>query len=386
MIYFNENDPYPARWLMNLYPDAVTDTRSIKDVEPDDLAGFRRCHFFGGIGGWEYALKLAGWPADREVWTGSCPCQPFSAAGQQKGTADERHLWPEFLRLIAVRRPATILGEQVASKLGREWFAGVRADMEALGYAVGATDLCAASAGAPDIRQRLWWVAYALRSGRDARRAESGNGSTARCGGAVCLADAERRSTERHRYEVAGSPSQDQGGEEERQWIRNDAGNGEPTRRLADTDGGQSGDGGVQRGGQHGLIAQDGRVSGMGDANDARSQRRRLRSDKGADERATWTSGPDVQPWRDFIWLPCSDGKARRIKPSIFPLAHGISGGRVALGSAVQSSEPALSQEEAAHEFSRIGVLRGAGNAIPPWTARDFIVAFLEAERELTAD
>ncbi len=100
-------------------------------------------------------------PEDRLVWTGSCPCQPFSCAGKQKGTQDERHLWPEFRRLITECHPPIIFGEQVASKLGREWLAGVRADLEALGYAVGAADLCAAGATAPHLRQRLYWVADA---------------------------------------------------------------------------------------------------------------------------------------------------------------------------------------------------------------------------------
>ena len=160
-LYFNEIDPFAGQWLKNLFPGAEVDQRSIADVRGADLVRFTRCHFFGGIGGWEWALRLAGWPSDRPVWTGSCPCQPFSSAGQQKGEADARHLWPEFRRLIAIGRPATIFGEQVAGSLGREWLARVRADLEALGYAVGAADLCAPSVGAPDIRQRLWWVAYA---------------------------------------------------------------------------------------------------------------------------------------------------------------------------------------------------------------------------------
>jgi DNA (cytosine-5)-methyltransferase 1 len=70
-------------------------------------------------------------------------------------------LWPEFRRLITDRKPSTIFGEQVASKAGREWLSGVRADVEELGYAVGAADLCAAGKGAPHIRQRLYWVADA---------------------------------------------------------------------------------------------------------------------------------------------------------------------------------------------------------------------------------
>ncbi len=164
MNYYNDNDPKIVEWLdalmrAGLIPQGHIDSRSIEDIRPDELAGFTQHHVFAGIGGWAYALKLADWPADRPVWTGSCPCQPFSIAGKGKGKADERHVWPAWRELIAECRPSTIFGEQVASPLGREWLAGVRADLEALGYAVGAADLCAASAGAPQIRQRLFWVA-----------------------------------------------------------------------------------------------------------------------------------------------------------------------------------------------------------------------------------
>lgn len=111
--YYNEIDPFAAQWLRELIkaghiaPGEV-DTRSIENVAADDLAGFTQCHFFAGIGTWSYALRCAGWPDDRPVWTGSCPCQPFSAAGKRKGTADERHLWPAFFRLISQCRPDVI--------------------------------------------------------------------------------------------------------------------------------------------------------------------------------------------------------------------------------------------------------------------------------------
>ena len=162
--YYNEIEPYAAEWLRNLIAEGLiapgdVDERSIDEVAPDELEGYAQCHFFAGIGGWSYALRLAGWPDERPVWTGSVPCQPLSSAGQRRGHADRRHLWPAFFRLIAERRPATVFGEQVASKLGREWLAGVRADLEHVGYACGAADLPAASVGAPHIRQRLWWVA-----------------------------------------------------------------------------------------------------------------------------------------------------------------------------------------------------------------------------------
>jgi DNA (cytosine-5)-methyltransferase 1 len=177
--YYNEIDPFAAQWLRNLIvaghiaPGDV-DTRSIADVRADDLRPYTQCHFFAGIAGWSYALRLAGWPDDRAVWTGSCPCQPLSSAGQRKGHADERHLWPAFYRLIAECRPAAIFGEQVASADGREWLAGVRADLEHLGYACGAADLPAASVGAPHIRQRLFWVADADGGNASAARLQRG--------------------------------------------------------------------------------------------------------------------------------------------------------------------------------------------------------------------
>jgi len=175
VTYYNEFDPKAAAWLRELIsagliPAGHVDTRSIVDVQPSDLAGFAQCHFFAGIGGWAYALRLAGWFDDEPVWTGSCPCQPFSAAGKQRGTEDERHLWPELARLVAKCSPSTVFGEQVASKLGREWLAGVRVDLEGMGYAVGAADLCAAGVGAPHIRQRLYWGAWRVEDSNGERR------------------------------------------------------------------------------------------------------------------------------------------------------------------------------------------------------------------------
>ena len=173
MNYYNENDPKAAEWLRELIrqgiiPNGIVDTRSICDVRASDLAGFTQCHFFAGISGWSLALQLAGWPSDRPVWTGSCPCQPFSASGKGKGADDERHLWPVFRDLIRECRPEHVFGEQVANAVGHGWLDGVSTDLEAEGYAVGAVVLGAHSVGAPHIRQRLYWVANAGHDGRPA--------------------------------------------------------------------------------------------------------------------------------------------------------------------------------------------------------------------------
>ena len=164
--FYNENDPRAAACLRELIEQGliapgVVDERSIEDIKPCELEQFTQCHFFAGIGVWSYSLRRAGWPDDRPVWTGSCPCQPFSAAGKGGGFVDERHLWPALFHLVSVCKPKSFFGEQVASKDGLAWLDLVQSDMEAAGYAFGALDLCAASVGAPHIRQRLYFVANA---------------------------------------------------------------------------------------------------------------------------------------------------------------------------------------------------------------------------------
>jgi DNA (cytosine-5)-methyltransferase 1 len=177
--YYNEHDRFAAAWLRELIKagliaDGEVDERSIEDVSADDVRGFTQCHFFAGIGGWSYALRLAGWPDDRHVWTGSCPCQPFSVAGKGEGADDSRDLWPAWRPLIAKWQPPTIFGEQVASSDGLFWLDRVFVDLEAQAYAVGAADLAAAGVSAPHKRQRLYFVADA--SG--ARRQQDTDGAS----------------------------------------------------------------------------------------------------------------------------------------------------------------------------------------------------------------
>lgn len=162
MDYHNEYDAQKAEWLRHLIeegaiPPGVVDCRPIQEVEPVDLVGFDRCHFFSGIGIWAYALGLAGWAPDVPVWTGSCPCGPFSRAGLQKGFDDPRHLWPEWFRLIRQCRPDCIFGEQ--SDAASQWIDLVSDNLEDIAYAFGAPDIPAAGFSGAHKRQRFYWVA-----------------------------------------------------------------------------------------------------------------------------------------------------------------------------------------------------------------------------------
>ena len=327
MNYYNDNDPYCCRWLENLIeagelPDGYVDNRSIKDVTHGDIEGFTQCHFFAGIGGWPLALRIAGWSEDRAVWTGSCPCQPYSAAGKRKGNEDERNLWPEFLRLIAYGTPPVAFGEQVASKDGRRWLAGVRSDLEILGYGVGAADLCAAGVGAPHIRQRLWWVAehngverleLPTFDGRIERRSEPGKRSveSRRGVGGMALPDGRdvrhrniQRSGEQRFVEEDGiaceRPADRLGaGLEERPCERTDA------RTECAT------------------VERDRDAGGVGNAEDTDRRRQTGTNDEG--RRVAQTGGSNF--WSDFAIIPCLDGKARRIpKPQseLFCMANGL--------------------------------------------------------------
>ena len=286
--YYNEFDPYAAQWLRNLIaaghiaPGEV-DERSITEVRRDDLRGFTQCHFFAGIGGWSYALRLAGWADDRPVWTGSCPCQPFSAAGKQRGSDDERHLWPTFFDLIRECGPGAVFGEQVAGAAGYAWWDHVAADLEGEGYAAAAADIGAHSVGAPHFRQRLYWVANATVCGWKGQRRGGEAGASQR--GDMGHAD------------PLGSPG------------RSDTGSGEAV--------------GVARA----QPARAGADGGLGHAPVAGPQGRdepRQRAD--AQHAAVERAGAAGSPWADLEWLQCSDGKARPTQPGLFPLAHGVSG------------------------------------------------------------
>ena len=297
-VYYNEIEPYAAQWLRNLItagelPAGDVDERSIEDVDPKDVAGYTAAHFFAGIGGWPYVLRLAGWPDDQPVWTGSCPCQPVSSAGQRKGHADRRHMWPAFYRLVAECHPATIFGEQVAGTLGREWFSAIRADLEECGYACGCADLAAASVGAPHIRQRLFWVGHSAGSRQQGanqhkNRAEeipSWDSESIRPRGNVWLADYGRGLGDAECNDGAYKGSGDRSGS---------SGTTEGARASG------------QPGGSSGTLRLDDSAG-----------RRRLeeRQDAGRSDEGSRAQGREQRSWNDCILIPALTGKRESLNP-----------------------------------------------------------------------
>ncbi|HBC6987136.1 DNA cytosine methyltransferase [Klebsiella oxytoca] len=319
VAYYNEIDPFAAQWLRNLIaaghiaPGEV-DERSIEDVTPDDLRGFTQCHFFAGIGVWSHSLRLAGWPDDRPVWTGSCPCQPFSAAGKGDGFADERHLWPHFFHLISERRPQHVFGEQVASGNANTWFDLVQADLEGVGYAFGLVPFTSAGIGAPHIRERAYWVANS--GGERLNRIDSLL-QREECGRVTeSVLEASR---DRNAGSVANT-------------------NGERSQRERENCHQERWEGSDVR--QAGLRCGTGVISTL-----------------------------EVNGfWRDADWLLCRDGKWRPVEPGTFPLVDGAAArmGRV---------EPGV---ERVASSNRVGRLKGYGNAINAQAAAAFIRAYME--------
>lgn len=347
MNYYSEWDKTAAAWLRQLIKDklipaGVVDTRSIADVSVSDLHGFTQCHFFAGIGGWSYALKLAGWPADRPVWTGSCPCQPFSQAGKQLGDKDERHLWPALFNLIAQCHPEFVFGEQVANAVGKGWLDGISADLEGAGYACGAAVLGAHSVGAPHIRQRLYWVANA---GHESARRSSVPGETE---SGRSFSDATGRSVACGMEHSTSDGRIERRPESGRRGVIGGCGKSDPLVGVGNADRARSQPGQPSPAPDRYRRAAvaDGAARGMGDANSSRLQQQCGAITVSAEQPSVELRG---NTWDQYDLLPCTDGKTRRVKSGVCVLAHGV---------------PA-----------RVGRLRGYGNAIVPQAAAEFIIA-----------
>ncbi|NCX94416.1 MAG: DNA cytosine methyltransferase [Gammaproteobacteria bacterium] len=320
--YYNEFDPFAAAWLRELIKggyiaDGEVDERDIKDVQPSDLRRFKQCHFFAGIGGWSLALRLAGWSDDREVWTGSCPCQPFSSAGRQKGKTDDRHLWPVWERLIGECKPATIFGEQVASAIAHGWLDDVYQGLESQGYAVGASVLPACSVGAPHKRDRLWFVGESNHA-----RSQSGKQAAKIMGHRnTFVATSGIMGNRQHNGSHAAAQQRSDGAT-----IQHDTKGqnyaGEFTRTSNPCD-----------------VAHS-----LGERSQGHGRHEQQHGTQG------W-EGTKRHHWSNGVWIDYPDGKQRLVEPSIRLLADGVS--------------------------NRVGKLRGYGNAIVPKVAAEFINVFM---------
>lgn len=326
--YYNEIDPAAAHVLRALIadgflPDGEVDDRSIKDVMPDDLRGFTQCHFFAGFGGWAIAARAAGWADDRPLWTGSCPCQPFSQAGKGAGRDDPRHLWPDLHRLVRACRPAVVVGEQVAGKAGLDWFDGVAADLGGEDYACRAVDIPAAAVDAPHIRQRLYWVALADAGSKPRQQIPRGTSGDEKADG--------REGWELRKQNSDHRPKRDDESHiklpsTERAYRLSPVGDAERARLE-----GQRGHGDGTAGwslAHRSASAPDG--GGMVDA--SRVGRREGRPEhefrRGRDAAADAASPqrPNGSFWAGAEWLACHDGKARRAEPGIRLLVDGMPG------------------------------------------------------------
>ena len=138
-VFHCEREPFAQKVLKHHFPNSKL---------YDDITTFDATAYAGRI----------------DILTGGFPCQPFSAAGLRKGTEDERHLWPQMLRIIREIKPRYVLGENVRGLLnwsGGLVFEQVCTDLEAEGYEVTPLLLPAAAVNAPHRRDRIWFVAYA---------------------------------------------------------------------------------------------------------------------------------------------------------------------------------------------------------------------------------
>ena len=382
--YYNELDKHAAEWLRNLIREGLIadgdgDERPIQEVKPDDLSGYTQCHFFAGIGGWSYALRLARWPDERPVWTGSCPCQSFSVAGKREGASDSRHIWPDWFRLIEKCQPPTVFGEQVAGAVGFGWLDAVATDFESQDYAFGSAVLSGFAVGAHHKRQRLWFVADSqiveCDDGFSRNFAEThekngvrGKVGTGRSVDKKCLADSEDNRLQGR--ETAKREASKNLKDESESDIRGESGRyGEVNDIVADTNRTVGGCGRLekqQEGRSVGQCAEDGSID-LADTNNTRSQGRlRGRSDEERQTVNRLLGCDSAVDWSAVEWVECHDKKTRPIplEPNVQPLVDGI--------------PSVLDREGNTHKYSYANALKGIGNAIIPEVAAEFINVYMD--------
>lgn len=415
MNYYNEFDPHAAAWLreliaQGLIPAGVVDERSITEIEPHELTEYTQCHFFCGIAGWPLALQLAGWPATRPVWTGSCPCQPYSAAGKGLGDEDPRNLWPAFFNLIRECKPERVFGEQVESAVRHGWLDGISADLEGEGYACGTVVLGAHSVFSPHIRQRLYWVADSEQSREWRRRLQRPREST----GPIAVGTSDQSVRDRIDGRLADRIGEglqghagngdhcDQPGRIDPHAIGSTPESGATGGRVGNPESrglGILGDE-TQPGSCRHADGSGGHVCGLADDSSRRREMASLHDGIGTEaieDRQTNFNRSDGTSdfWSGSRWIYCRDGKHRRIPTeSVFQLvADGVSD-RVGTGwGDLFETTPGLAEATKGFPLAsgepfklttvrgsvRPSLLKGAGNAIVPQVAAQFIKAFIDS-------
>jgi DNA (cytosine-5)-methyltransferase 1 len=328
--YYNEYDPNAAAWLkqlcsMGLIAEGHIDERSIIDVKAEELTNYEQLHFFAGIGGWDYALQLSGWPDDKPIVTASLPCQPFSAAGKGLGQRDERHLLPQFIELVKRSNWPLIVGEQVPAAIKHGWMDDLQLEMGKQGYATGFVVLTAAGQGAPHIRKRIYWASNRI-------------------------SDTQHQQHKRELQHARAKPEA-HGARQASEF----AGRSSDNRLLADCCGQ-----GLERrsGAECNQLKQDRQVKSMCAC-----------SDHDQSSRMQFTG---VNEWHSPEWIYCRDGKQRPIKPGLKPLANGIPG---RMGYSRDHCTPINANET---QEARVMRIKGYGNAIVPQVAAQFLRAVMQ--------
>jgi len=142
-VGFCEVDPY-CRLLLQKHWKGVTIHNDIKKLEAKDIKE----------------------PID--ILTGGFPCQPYSVAGKQKGTDDNRYLWPDMFRVIKEVKPTFVIAENVRGIINIQdgmVFETVCSDLESEGFEIQTFIIPAAGVGAPHKRERVWIVGYSEYNG-----------------------------------------------------------------------------------------------------------------------------------------------------------------------------------------------------------------------------
>jgi DNA (cytosine-5)-methyltransferase 1 len=340
----------------------------------------RMLDLFSGIGGFSYAgEKLVGgyetvafceydkhaqkvlrkhWPdteiiddvrelandADRfrglvDIVVGGYPCQPFSLAGVRRGDKDDRHLWPEMLRIIQAVRPTWVIGENVAGHITMG-LDEVLSDLEAEGYQARCFVIPAVAADAYHRRDRCWIIAHADREGEpvgavDEQRLERAIMGNAQHDGSSAVRDIGRVQREPYRQtqEIKQSEGSSSGAET--------VGDAEDVRRDIRQDTEREGSKDQQDKSQSGVRGKS--VGSDKDVPNADSQRLQGVGQKRDNEGSAGLCGGEAR-WEKSFWEP---------EPAVGRVANGVPG--------------------------RVHRLRQLGNSIVPQVAARILWAIKEA-------